>query len=76
MKIKHKLAVVALATGIAGGVMAAPAVAASSPNDSGANCNGVVVSNFSTNIPKPGQAAAYFYGSVQEAHREAKAFCS
>jgi len=51
MNIRQKIAVIAFASGIAGGVMAAPAFGAATPNDNGANCRGVLVSggNATTN---------------------------
>jgi hypothetical protein len=73
--LKTKVAVVALAVGIVGGVLATPAFAAAGPNASGANCHGVVLSYQSTSDMAPGQLHKIFGASVKDVQADANLLC-
>jgi ABC-type sugar transport system substrate-binding protein len=73
--LKAKVALVALVTAAAGGVLAAPAYAAAGPNTGGANCHGVWLSYLSTSGMSPGQLQKDFGTSVQDVQATADAVC-
>ena len=73
--MKAKVAVMAVAAAVAGGVMATPAFAAAGPNDGGTNCHGVWLSYLSTSDMAPGQLHKDFGISVQAVQATADAVC-
>ena len=74
-RMKAKVAVMAIAAAVAGGVIATPAFAAAGPNDGGTNCHGVWLSYLSTSDMAPGQLHKEFGVSVQEVQATADAVC-
>ena len=74
-RMKAKVAVMAIAAAVAGGVIATPAFAAAGPNDGGTNCHGVWLSYLSTSDMAPGQLHKDFGMSVQQVQATAEAVC-
>jgi len=73
--LQSRVAVLAVALSIAGGVLAAPAFAAAGPNDGGTNCHGVWLSYLSTSDMAPGQLHKVTGTSVQDVQATADVVC-
>jgi hypothetical protein len=75
--LRLRIAGLALAVGVAGGFMAAPAFGAASPNDNGANCHGFFMSNLKDlGGGNPAQVAKAAGVSVKDVQDFFKGLCS